>query len=205
MEGNDMRSWRIKLGVAVAAALWCVAAFATPFVVFPAAGQLISPNGRLVVRNVEREGAASDFVGAFHSLWLTELATGRSRKLCDYLGMAAVAWSSKGSLVVTEYVGNGTSRARVFSAADLDDPVMLDKVTLTRLVPVELRPALRGNAHVYVEASGMEDDRLHLKVWGYGQHDANGFRWRCEYALLENAVSCVEESGSQSGFVGRSK
>ncbi len=190
-----MRSWRIRLGAAVAAALWCVAAFATPFVVLPKAGQLMSPDGRLVVRNVEHEGAASDFIGTFHSLWLTELATGRSRKLCDYLGVAAVAWSSEGSLVVTEYVGKRTSRAWVFSAADLDDPVMLDKLTLTRLVPVELRPALRGNDHVFVEASGVEEDRLHLRVWGYGQHDANGFRWRCEYALRENAVSCVEESG----------
>jgi len=192
VEGDNMRSWRIKLGVAVAAALLCGAAFAAPLVVFPKAGQLVSPDGRLVVRNVEREGAGSDFVGTFHSLWLTELVTGRSRKLCDYLSFAAVAWSSKGSLVVTEYVGKRTSRAWFFSAPDLDDPVMFDKLTLTRLVPVELRPGLRGNDHVFVEASRVEENTLHLRVWGYGQHDANGFRWRCEYALHEGAVACVE-------------
>jgi hypothetical protein len=69
---------------------------------------------------------------------------------------------------------------------------MFDKLTLTRLVPVELRPALRGNDHVFVEASRVEENTLHLRVWGYGQHDANGFRWRCEYALHEGAVACVE-------------
>jgi hypothetical protein len=193
---HDMRSCRISLGVAGAVLLLCVTASAAPFVVFPKAGQLVSPDGRLVVGSVEHEGAASDFVGTFHSLWLTELATGHSRKLCDYLGVAAVAWSSKGSLVVTEYVGKRTSRAWVFLAADLDDPVMLDKPTLTRLVPVELRSTLRGNNHVFVEASQVEEDTLHLRVWGYGQHDASGFRWRCEYALVEGAISCVEESGS---------
>lgn len=30
-------------------------------VVFPRAGQLVSPDGRFVVRNVDREGAASEF------------------------------------------------------------------------------------------------------------------------------------------------
>jgi hypothetical protein len=170
---------------------------ASPFVVFPKATELVSPDGRFAVRSVDSAGTASDFVGTFRSLWLYELATGRSRKLCDYLGVASAAWSSNNFLVVTQYVGKRTSRALVFSAVTPQDPIMLDKATLIRLVPVELRPALRENDHVFVEGSRVEQETLHLTVWGYGQHDPNGFRYRCEYALREGTISCVEERGSK--------
>lgn len=73
---------------------------------------------------------------------------------------------------------------------------MLDKATLIQLVPAELRPALRENDHVFVEGSRVEQDILHLTVWGYGQRDANGFRYRCEYSLREGSISCLEERGA---------
>ena len=172
--------------------------FASQFVVFPKASELVSPDGRFAVRSVDSQGSASDIVGTFRALWLFELATGRSRKLCDYLGVASVAWSSNDWLVVTQYVGRRTSRALVFSATAVEDPMLLDKITLTRLVPAELRPSLRENDHIFVEGSRVEHDTLYLAVWGYGQHDANGFRWRCEYSLREGTASCVEERGSHN-------
>jgi len=57
-----------------------------------------------VVRNVEREGPATEFVGVCHSLWLVEVAANRSSKLCNYLGVAAIAWSNNDFVVITEYV-----------------------------------------------------------------------------------------------------
>jgi hypothetical protein len=107
-----------------------------------------------------------------------------------------VAWSGNDFLIVTQYVAKKTSRALVFSTARPDYPVMLDKPTLIRLVPVELRPALRENDHVFIEAWRVDAGKLDLRVWGYGQHDANGFRWRCEYALRGGTVSCNEERSS---------
>jgi hypothetical protein len=189
-----MYLWRIRLALLLifGIVLALTPAFAAPFVLFPRVTELTSPDGRYIVRNVDREGAATDFVGTFHSLWLTESDTGRSRKLCDYLGAAAVAWSRNDFLIVTQY-SKKTSQALVFSATGSADAVMLDKPTLTYLVPVELRPALRGNDHVFVEASRVEDDTLYLTVWGYGPHDANGFRWHCQYALREGAISCTED------------
>src|SRR5215472_7501214 len=77
---------------------------AAPFSMFPKAGRLVSADGRFEVRDVAPETSAGELVGASHSLWLTEMATGSSRKLCDYLGIAAVAWSSNDFLVVTQYV-----------------------------------------------------------------------------------------------------
>ena len=191
-----MRTWRIVAGLAIVVAALCGEAAATPFVVFPQAGQLSSPDGRFVVRNVDREAPATDFVGTFHALWLTEVATGRSHKLCDYVGLAAVAWSGNDFLVITQYLSRRTSRALVFSVSQPNDPVVLDQPTLTRMVPVELRLTLRENDHVFIEASRLEEDTLHLRVWGYGQHDANGFRWLCEYTLRGGTVSCGEEPRS---------
>lgn len=192
-----MSRWQITLGVAIVGVILAVQALARPFVVFPKAGELPSPDGRFVVRNADREGAASDFVGIFHSLWLIESATGRSRKLCDYVGVAAVAWSSNDFLVVTQYMGQQTSRALVFSADGSEDPVVLDKPTLLRLIPVELRDVLRENDHVFIEASRLENETLYLRVWGYGKHDANGFRWGCQYALREEVISCTETPTSK--------
>jgi hypothetical protein len=191
-----MRPRRLLLGVLVVVGTLVVQALAAPFVLFPKVSELVSPDGRFIVRNADREGPTSEFVGTFHSLWLVEVATGRSRKLCDYLGVAAVAWSKDNFLVVTQYVAKKTSRALLFSASGTEEPIMLDKSTLIRLVPADLRAALRENDHVFVEASRVEEEILYLRVWGYGKHDANGFRWRCEYVLRDGTVSCVEETNS---------
>ena len=191
-----MRLWRTILALTVLTAGFSVGTLsASQFVLFPKASELISPNGHYAVRNVDAAGSASDFVGTFHSLWLFELPTGRFRKLCDYVGVASVAWSNNDFLIVTRY-SKKTSQAMVFSATGSADPVMLDKPTLTYLVPVELRPPLRGNDHVFVESSRVEDDTLFLTVWGYGPHDPNGFRYRCEYSLADGSITCTVERGS---------
>jgi hypothetical protein len=177
--------------------LGAIPTFASPFVVFPKATELVSPDGRYAVRNVETTNSTSEFVGTFHSLWLYELATSRSRKLCDYVGVASAAWSSNDVLVVTQYVGKRTSRALVFPAIAAQDTIMLDSAALIRLLPPELRPPLRENDHVFVEGSRVEHDTLYLTVWGYGQHAPNGFRYRCEYSLREGSLSCIEGYGVQ--------
>ncbi len=182
--GQLLRFGRLVAGMGFIAAILGGQAVASPFVVFPKAGQLTSADGRFVVRNVDPEGAPGAFVGTFHSLWLTEVATGRSRKLCDYLGVAAVGWSSKDFLIVTQYVGKKNSRALVYSANGGEEPVMLDQPALIGMVPVEMRETLRGNDHVFVEGLSVEGETLRLRVWGYGLHDPNGFRWNCEYSLV---------------------
>ena len=167
-------------------------ALAAPFVVFPKAGQLASPDGRFLVRNSDRDAPLPDYVGTFHSLYLEETASGRSRKLCDYVGVAAVAWAPNNVIIVTQYVTKQTSRAVVFTADDSRDPIVLDKPTLTTMVETSLRPHLRENDHVFVEASHLEGDTLTLTVWGYGKQDIKGFRWHCEYNLPEGPIACRE-------------
>jgi hypothetical protein len=186
-----MRVYPALLSVAVVLACGIVAQTA-PFVVFPKAGQLSSPDGRYVVRNLAREAPLSEIVGSFQSLILEDTASGRSRKLCDYLGVAAVAWMKSDFVIMTQYVSKRTSRALVFVADDSREPLVIDQPLLTKLVPVELRPHLRENDHVFVEASRVEKDTLMLSVWGYGKLDANGFRWHCEYSMSTAAISCED-------------
>jgi hypothetical protein len=186
-----MRVHRTWLCVA-AVITFNIGAQAGPFVVFPKAGQLPSQDGRFVVRNTERVAPPSEYVGTFHSLFLEDMTNGRIRKLCDYVGTAAVAWTKNDSLIVTEYLSKRTSRALIFAADNSREPIVIDLPLLINLVPVNLRPQLRENDHVFVEATQVEGGTLTLRVWGYGKHDANGFRWRCEYSLLEGAISCEE-------------
>jgi len=189
--GGNVHVFRIVFGICVLVAM-SVPMVAGPFVVFPKAGALMSPDGRFVVRETAREASASEFVGTFHSLWLSDRANGRSRKLCDYVGVAAVAWSGD-FVLATQYLSKKTSRALIFSASDPENIHMIDQPRLIQVVPVELRDTLRENDHVFVEASSLEKQTLHLRVWGYGRHDANGFRWGCEYGLRDGAISCKGE------------
>ncbi|GEM_PF-902063 len=186
-----MRVHRTWLSIVAAIAL-NLAAQAAPFVVFPKAGHLASQDGRFVVRNTDVEAQPLEFVGAFHSLFLEETATGRTRKLCDYVGVAAVAWTKNNLLIMTEYLSRRTSRALIFAADSSRDTVVIDQPSLANLAPVNLRPQLRENDHVFVEAVQVEEETLTLRVWGYGKHDANGFRWRCEYSLRERSISCKD-------------
>lgn len=173
-----------------------ISTFATQTVVFPKAGELRSPDGRFVVRNAEREAPSSDFVGTFHSLWLIDSTTGQSRKLCDYIGVAAIRWSDNDHLVITEYPGKKSSRALLFSTFPSENPVMLDKTAVLGLVPAPSRTILREDDHVFIEAVGVQQGVLALTVWGNSQRNSHGFRWRCNYDLRERSMICTEDPPS---------
>ena len=129
-------------------------------------------------------------MGSFHSLWIVDLQNGNSRKLCDYMGVAAVEWSGNEFLLVTEYVGKKTSRALVFPIASTHDVILIDATPLEKALTPDLRETLRGNDHVFVEASRLENGIFYFRTWGYGQHDKNGFRWSCQYAFVEEKLTC---------------
>jgi hypothetical protein len=182
-------------GILIAALLVVLGtpAWADPFVEFPKAGELISPDGRFLVRSAEISRPAGDFVGAFRSLWLVEAGSGRARKLCDYWGTTMVGWSGNGFLIVTQYMSKKTSRTLLFSVEDAEQAVVLDTPRLIQLLPSELRETLRDNDHVFIEGSRMEQMSLSFRVWGYGHRDTNGFRWQCKYGVREGSLFCTPE------------
>ena len=186
-----MRETQRILQLAVVLATMAIPALAVgPFVVFPQAGELISPDRQFTVRNVDAADPGSEFVGTFHSLWLTNLTTNQSRKLCDYVGVAAVAWSGSDEILVTQYLSKKTSRVLVLPVAANHEPLVVDQPAVTQILPVELRDTLRQNDHVFIEASRFDNAILYLTIWGYGQHDRNGFHWSCQYNLREGSLTC---------------
>ena len=190
-----MRDLQKILHLAVVLAAVAIPAIgAGPFVVFPQAGELISPDRQYTVRNVDAADHGSEFVGTFHSLWLTDLKTKQTRKLCDYVGVAAVAWSGSDQILVTQYLSKMTSRVLMFALAASQEPVVLDQPGVTQMLAAELRDTLRENDHVFNEASRLDGAILHLTIWGYGQHDQKGFRLACQYALREGILACDPQS-----------
>jgi hypothetical protein len=176
--------------VALAAILLCSPSLAAKTLLFPNTAELSSPDGRWAIRNEDPKTPASDFGGTFHSLWVIEKASGRSHKLCDYLGVAAVSWSDNDVVVITEYVAKKSSRTLITSVSGAKDAVLLDRPTLLHLVPAESREALRTNDHVFIEGQQVEKGTLHFKVWGYTAKQTRGFHWDCQYLLVEGGVSC---------------
>ena len=167
---------------------------AGPFVVFPQTRELISPDRHSIIRNVDAEHPASDFVGTFHTLWLTDTATGRTRKICDYVGIAAAAWSGNDYVLVTQYLSKKSSRALVFPAHFDQDPIVLDITLLSRTAPDELREQLEKNDHAFVEVARFENKILSVRVWGYGRQSPTGFRWNCDYATEQGTIACIKAS-----------
>lgn len=187
-----MHGTRRSAALAVLVTALAALSAAEPFVLFPKAAELFSPDRRLVVRNAEQEATPGDLIGSSRSLWLVDVATHRARKLCNYLGVAAVRWSANDFVLVTEYVTKKTSRVWVFPIAEGVSPVVLDKPSLVRMIPVQLRDVLRENDHVFLEASRVKAGVLLLRVWGHGAHDRKGFQWNCGYDLRAGDVNCRE-------------
>ena len=104
-----MRSRRI-LACVVITVVSELAVFGEQFATFPEQKELPSPDGQYVIRSVDWHPAAQQFSGMFHSLFLEERVTGRSRKLCDYVRRVAVAWSGGNRIIVTDYLNPRTSR-----------------------------------------------------------------------------------------------
>jgi hypothetical protein len=169
---------------------------AAPTVVFPNARELRSPDGRFLLRNAEREAPSTDFAGTFHSLWLVDVASGSSRKLCDYVGVAAARWSDNEHLVITEYLGKKNSRALLFSLARAEESVTLDRNAIISLIPAQSRTILRDSDRVFVEGVGVEQGVLALTIWGSGKDVKRSFRWHCNYDVREHSITCAEERRS---------
>jgi hypothetical protein len=163
---------------------------AEQFTIFPDRKELRSPDGQYVVRSVDHVTKPGEFTGVFRTLIVEEITGGRVRKLYDYVGRVAVAWSGNEFIIVTDYVNKKTSRAIVFPVAPDRDGLVIDKTQLIPLLPEEQHVHLEQNDHVFVEASSVEGRALKLRVWGYGRRDATGFRYNCQYDLILGTATC---------------
>jgi len=185
-----MKTHRRCLVVLLLLAMGCPVARAEQFTVFPDRKELRSPDGHFVIRSVDRSSRPGELTGIFHTLVIEEPATGSVRKLYDYVGRAAVAWSGSDFIIVTDYVNKKTSRVLVFPMNANREVLVVDKVQMSSLIPETQSIHLQQNDHVFVEVSSVEATTLNLRVWGYGRRDATGFRLLCRYDLAGGSVAC---------------
>lgn len=181
---------RCWFGVALLFGLVATSVTGGPFKTFPDQQELLSPDGRYVVRSEDPPRLPSEITGTFHTLYVEERATGRRRKLYDYVRRAAVAWASPEEILVTDYVANRTARILVFSLGDPEPIAVIDRGQLARQLPSTFSERLRKNDHVYLEVSRLEGRIVVLRVWGYGALDPGGFGLDCRYSLDDNRGTC---------------
>jgi hypothetical protein len=181
---------RCRASVSLLLTLSAALAAVTSFRVFPEEKQLVSPDGRFVITSEDPIRSSADFSGILHSLYLEERATGRKRKLYDYVRRVAVAWATPEAIIVTDYVAPKSARALVFSIEQPRPIAVLDRELLSRMIPEEQSDHLTKNDHVYLEVMRLEDSTLVLRVWGYGALDKNGFKLGCRYDWNNNTAVC---------------
>ncbi len=192
-----MNTHRVWLTVVFCTGLAVSLAQAERFVTFPEEKDLVSPDGRYVLRSVDPGGDPANFSSSFHALVLEDTVTGKSRRLCDYLHKIAVAWSGD-RIIATDYVGRRAARALVLAADPKADTYIIDSAAIADRVPFALAVHLRQNSHVFVEAVRMDGDTLQLRVWGHGAHDPSGFRLTCTMNLEQASASCEEGTRAPS-------
>jgi hypothetical protein len=118
------------------------------------------------------------------------ISDGSTRELYHYVSRVGVAWSGNNFIIVTDYVNKKTARALVFRIDRPDEYLVLDKTNLAARIPDERRIQLERNDHAFLEVSRMEGSMLTLRVWGYGAHDPQGFRFQCAYELDQGTTTC---------------
>jgi len=178
-----IRAWMVVV-------LTCSAVFAEQFAVFPDRKELRSPDGKFVIRSVDYAPRPHEFSGLFRSLILQNTTDGSARELYHYVGRVGVAWSGNNFLIVTDYVSKKTARALVFRIDRPDEYLVLDKPSLAARIPEERRVQLERNDHAFLEVSLIEGSGLTIRVWGYGAHDPQGFRFQCTYELDQGTTAC---------------
>jgi hypothetical protein len=184
--GVSIRPVRVAILVVFA----CSLAQSEQFAVFPERKELRSPNGKFVIRSVDHVSQAHELSGLFRALILQNTADGSTRELYHYVSRVGVAWSGNNFIIVTDYVNKKTARALVFRIDRPDEYLVLDKTNLAARIPDERRIQLERNDHAFLEVSRMEGSMLTLRVWGYGAHDPQGFRFQCAYELDQGTTTC---------------
>lgn len=140
---------------------------------FPAQSEVVSPDGRYALSNVDSE------LDPHHTVFLEDRVRKTRRKLFNYGRHVVVLWNSESRLfAVTDFVGSDTSKCTVFSVDEKSAPLPVLDLLLRQLGEEEKRrlQSQLGNHHAYVEGWMWNAPRsLTLKVWGYGDNDPAGF------------------------------
>lgn len=158
--------------------------------------ELASPDGHLVLVNVDSDQPPH------HALYLRAKGASGQEQLLTYGRHASALWSLRGhGLIINDYGGSDYSNSLIFLfGADKKQVDVREELRRQ----VSSNRSLFGNHHVYIEGVGwLDDDRVKVKVSGYGDVDPKGFTLVYEYTigggfrLLKRTASFSEPGGSR--------
>jgi hypothetical protein len=114
-----------------------------------------------------------------HGLLLKDLRTGSLSKLLEFYRSVDVLWAPNGRFVaVTDWTGSNISQILLFQPGKKKPLNLADELRHS----LGIQPEVSSNHHVHFEALSWEGDKkLRFKVFGYGDHDRNGFEHYYEY------------------------
>ncbi len=137
-----------------------------------------SPDGDYMVLVCERQHDRD----APHEFRLKDLRAGAVIWSYPFGRWAEALWSPNGSgLAITDHAGSDFTQLLLIIPRSPQQIVNMKAETTRSL---GLLPSVTDNHHVYVEAVGWKDPQtLAFRIWGYGDHDPQGFDESFEYRL----------------------
>lgn len=154
----------------------------------------VSPDGRYEVINKDSLSETEILsMGGNHALYLRNLKTGEERKLYSYGRHVEVLWSPKGTrLLINDYKGSDYSIPIIFSSDGNGNPINIEEQLKKKL---KNNPSIFGNHHVYVVGTDWDgENKIKVKIYGYGDVDPNGFTLWYEYTIGDGFRFVKKES-----------
>jgi len=113
---------------------------------------------------------------------LKDLKNKTNEKLFSYNRYVDVLWSPKGTgLIVNDHGGSDYANSIIFLFNGVRKSIDL-KATL--LKTMSENKSIFGNHHVYIEGvEWLDENRVKVKISGYGDIDPNGFTLWYEYTI----------------------
>lgn len=143
--------------------------------------EILSPNRRFILYNIDTENTWPN-----HALFLKDIKEEKEKKLYAYQRYVEVLWSPQSTaLFINDHGGSDYSNSIIFIFEG-------KKKNKTFDLREELRQNLGnhksifGNHHVYIESvEWLNEDKVKVKISGYGDVDPDGFTLWYEYKIGE--------------------
>ena len=145
--------------------------------------QTVSPDGKHVLINIDSEGdSQTAYLGDNHALYLLDLETTKIEKIRSYGRNVEVLWSPKGSaLLLSDHRGSDFTDTIIYMLNGKKRQIDMERELRRQMGDNQ---SIFNNHHVYVTGVGwLGEDKVEIKIWGYGDIDPRGFTLRYEFTI----------------------
>lgn len=174
----------INVFISVFACYSLIMAYEKQLISFPGVvSQVTSPDKKYVLINVDSESEEqASSLGGNHALYLRKVETDEQTRIYSYNRHVEVLWSPKsGRLLVNDFGGSDFSIPRIFSVHHPAKPLDLREQLKQKM---RNHRSIFDNHHVYIVGTEwLSEDKLKIKIYGYGDIDPDGFVLWFEYLI----------------------